>query len=256
MLRAVRLAAKLEFEIAPEALEPFQALGGLLRDVPPARLYDETLKLFQAGHAVRSLELLLQHDLLRYLFPHTAEALEADQTGKVLAFLRAGLANTDRRVAEDQPVTPMFLYAIFLWHPICALADQLQVEEGSGAVEALLDACDEIVRAQQSHTSYPRRFSTPMKDMLVMQQRFTNRRGARAHRLLQNKRFRAAYDFLVLRARCGEEDPELAEWWTDVQELSPNEQRQAFSVKRHRRPRQRRSSGRSASSGPDSPTVR
>ena len=245
MLRAARLAAKLDFHIAEESAAPIRELGELLRDVPPARLYDETLKLFQAGHAVRSLELLQEFDLLKYLFPHTARALESDKTGKVSKFIREGLENTDRRVRAEEPVTPMFLYAVFLWHPILDLAERIRAEEESSEIEALLDACDELVAEQQDHTSYPRRFSTPMKDMLVMQLRFENRRGARAHRLLNHKRFRAAYDFLLLRARCGEADAELAEWWTDVQTLTPGEQRKAFSLKRNRS-RRRRSSRRSS----------
>ena len=240
MLRAARLAAKLDFRVARTSAAPIRKLGELLRDVPPARLYDETLKLFQAGHAVRSLERLQEFDLLQYLFPHTAATLESDGTGRVLSFIREGLSNTDRRVQAEEPVTPMFLYAVLLWHPILNLADRIQVEESSSRIEALLDACDELVAEQQDHTAYPRRFSAPMKEMLVMQLRFENRRGARAHRLLNHKRFRAAYDFLLLRARCGEADPELAQWWTDIQTLPPGEQRKAFSLNRGRRPRRRR----------------
>jgi len=244
MLRAARFAAKLRFDIAEDSAEPIRELGELLRDVPPARLYDETLKLFQSGHATRSFERLQEFNLLQYLFPHTAAALASDETGEVQNFIREGLENTDRRVHADEPVTPMFLYAVMLWHPIRSLATRIQAEEESSEIEALLDACDELVSEQQDHTSYPRRFSTPMKDMLVMQLRFENRRGARAHRLLNHKRFRAAYDFLLLRARCGEADPELAEWWTEVQTLDPGEQRKAFSLKRP--PRRRRSSRRSS----------
>ena len=149
----------------------------------------------------------------------------------------------------------MFLYAVMLWHPIQALAERIQAEEESSELESLLDACDELVAEQQGHTSYPRRFSTPMKDMLVMQRRFENRRGARAHRLLNHKRFRAAYDFLLLRARCGEADPELAEWWTEVQTLSEEEQRKAFSLSRQRQSRRRRSSRRGSRSATETPQV-
>jgi len=241
MLRAVRFAAKLDFSIASEAATPIGRLGQLLRDVPPARLFDETLKLFQAGYALSSLERLLAHDLFKYLFPYTAESLANDQTGLVLRLLREGLANTDRRVASDQSVTPMFLYAVMLWHPIHETALRLQAEDGLRDTESLLRACDLIVSGQQSYTAFPKRFSLPMKDILVMQQRFVNRRGARAHRQLQHKRFRAAYDFLLLRAKCGQADPELADWWTRVQELSADEQRKAFEIKRRRRPKKSRS---------------
>ena len=243
MLRAVRFAAKLNFQIEQESSAPLSKLGGLLKDVPPARLYDETLKLFHSGHGVRSFEKLLEFNLLKFLFPHTAASLEDDQNERTLRFICEGLANTDRRIKAREAVTPMFLYAIFLWYPILNHAKKIRAEEKSSQIEALLDACDELVAEQQNHTSYPRRFSTPMKDVLVMQLRFENRRGARAHRLLNHGRFRAAYDFLLLRAACGEVDQELADWWTNVQTLAPEQQRKAFSLQgkrshRHRGPDQ------------------
>ncbi len=247
MLRAARFAAKLNFTITAETAAPIRSLGKLLQDVPPARLFDETLKLFHAGHALHSLELLNQFDLLQYLFPHTAESLRAESGGKTLAFLQAGLANTDRRIKQDLPVTPMFLYAVLLWHPILERAAQIREAHDLGEVEAMLKACDEIVSEQQSHTAYPRRFSVPMKDMLVMQRRLQNRRGIRALRLLTHKRFRAAYDFLLLRAQCGEVDQELADWWTEVQTLSAVDQRKAFEIKRRRQRRRPRSSESNAS---------
>ena len=239
MLRAVRFAAKLGFGIAPDTAEPIKALASLLRDVPPARLFDETLKLFQSGHAVRSLELLIEDGLLEYLFPYTAEALAKDERNEVLPFLREGLSNTDRRIKDGQSVTPMFLYAVMLWHAIYRTAEKLKADEGIGEVEAMLLADDMIVSAQQSYTAYPKRFSLPMKDILVMQLRFTNRRGARAMRLLEHQRFRAAYDFLLLRAQCGLAEQSLADWWTEVQALPVEEQRKAFDVRR-RRPRKPR----------------
>ncbi len=245
MLRAARFAAKLNFDIAADTAAPIRSLGKLLRDVPPARLFDETLKLFHTGHALRSLELLIEFDLLQYLFPHTADSLRGDSSGKTLAFLRAGLANTDRRIKKDLPVTPMFLYAVLLWHPIVERAAQSREKYDLSEIQALLSACEEVVSEQQSHIAYPRRYSVPMKDMLVMQRRFQNRRGIRALRLLTHKRFRAAYDFLLLRARCGEVDQELADWWTEVQTLSTADQRKAFAIKR-RRQRHRLLSGKSS----------
>ena len=234
MLRAVRFASKLNFQIAQESSLPIRKLGGLLKDVPPARLYDETLKLFHAGHGVNSFEKLLEFDLLKYLFPHTAASLNSNKNLNILRFIRKGLENTDKRVQVGEPVTPMFLYAIFLWQPILDYAKKIRAEEKLSQIEALLDACDDLVSEQQNHTSYPRRFSTPMKDVLAMQLRFEHRRGARAHRLLSNRRFRAAYDFLLLRAACGEVDQELADWWTNVQTLTPGEQRKAFSLQSKR----------------------
>ena len=237
MLRGARFAAKLKFDIAAETATPIKSLGKLLRDVPPARLFDETLKLFHAGHALRSLEQLIEFDLLQYLFPHIADSLRADSNGEVMKFLRAGLANTDRRIQQNQSVTPMFLYAVLLWHPIRKRAAQFREENKLSQIEASLNACEEIVSEQQSHTAYPKRFSIPMKEMLVMQWRFENRRGIRALRLLEHKRFRAAYDFLLLRACSGEVTQESADWWTEVQTLSSADQRKAFAIKRRRRQR-------------------
>ena len=247
MLRAARFSAKLNFDIAADTAAPIRGLGKLLRDVPPARLFEETLKLFHAGYALRTLDLLIQFDLLQYLFPHAADSLRADGSGEVLAFLQAGLENTDRRIKQELAVTPMFLYAVLLWHPILDRAAQYREKYALSEIEALLKACDAIVSEQQSHTSYPRRFSVPMKEMLVMQGRLQNRRGIRALRLLTHKQFRAAYDFLLLRARCGEVDQELADWWTEVQTLSAADQRKAFTTNQRRR-RRRPSSGKSSAS--------
>jgi poly(A) polymerase len=221
MLRAVRFAAKLDFEISPEAAEPLASLGPSLKDVPPARLYDELVKLFHSGHAVKSFDLLRRYDLLRYLFGHTQEALDSPAGEQVAAFIRQGLANTDERILADKPITPMFLYAVFLWFPIRELAQRLSAE-GWHEGQAMIEASQRIVASQQ--TAFPRRFSSPMKELLTMQWRFTQREGARAARFLENKRFRAAYDFLMLRASCGEVDAETAAWWTEIQALPPEEQ--------------------------------
>jgi poly(A) polymerase len=237
MLRAVRFAAKLDFTLAPETAAPIASLGKLLNDVPPARLFDELLKLFQYGHAVRSFELLLEHDLLRYLFRHTQEQLETEDRDKIIAFIKRGLANTDQRVHEDKPVTPMFLYALFLWFPIRALARKLE-SEGWNDGQAMLEASQRIVAQQQ--TAFPRRFSSPMKELLNMQWRFAHRQGARAARLLEHKRFRAAYDFLVLRASCGEVDEETVSWWTELQNMPPEERSKVLNLSRGGRRRRRR----------------
>jgi poly(A) polymerase len=245
MLRAVRLAAKLEFTIAPEAAAPISQLAELLRDVPAARLFDEVLKLFHAGYAVKSFDLLREYGLFEYLFPETAAVLDGAGGAAALAFIREGLRNTDVRVREDKPVTPTFLFAVFLWPVIKGLAAELE-KEGLEPSQALVEAAHRAVATQQQHTTFPKRFSVPMKEIVAMQARFDNRRGQRAARLLEHKRFRAAYDFLVLRSRCGEVEAEVADWWTKVQELPAEEQRQAFGTKRRRPGRRRRGGRRSA----------
>ena len=249
MLRAARLSAKLNFKIATRTAGPISELAELLRDVPAARLYDETLKLFHAGHSASSFKRLREYGLFEYLFPHTDRTLQAGDGGVALKFIETGLNNTDRRVKERKPVTPMFLYAVLLWFPIREIAERVRREDGGNEIEAFLDACDEVLGEQQEHTAFPRRFSAPMKEMLLMQRRFHNRRGARASRLLQHRQFRAAYDFLVLRAECGDADPELARWWTEIQTLSPEDQRKAFTIKSRQSSRRRRRTRRRSSEG-------
>ena len=178
----------------------------------------------------------MQYDLLRYLFRDTQAQLETPDRDKIIDFIRRGLANTDERIREDKPVTPMFLYALFLWFPIQALARKLE-SEGWNDGQAMLEASQRIVATQQ--TAFPRRFSSPMKELLNMQWRFGQRHGARAARLLQHKRFRAAYDFLVLRASCGEVDRETVDWWTDIQNLPPEEQNKMLNLQRSQGRRRR-----------------
>ena len=245
MLRAVRFAAKLDFTIAPDTAAPIRDLGHLLADVPAARLFDETLKLFQTGHAVKSFDTLVEYDLLRYLFPSAALLIAGDDGESVTNFIRQGLANTDQRLAGDQSVTPMFLYAVFLWPGIRHLSEKLRQDQNVRDFEAMNEAMFRVVSEQTARTSLPKRFSAPMKEMLALQRRFESRHGVRAASLLEHKRFRAAYDFLVLRSRCGEVDPELADWWTKVQEADEAVRQEAFEIgqggrkKRRRRPRRR-----------------
>jgi poly(A) polymerase len=249
MLRAVRLAAKLGFSIAPEAAESLPRLAPLLGDVPSARLFDEVLKLFHSGEALKSFELMREHGLFGYLFPETEAVFQSPDGDGALEFVRLGLDNTDQRIREDKPVTPTFLFAVFLWPVIRRLAEELESERFAPAM-AIAEAAHRVVGAQQRHTTLPKRFGAPMKELLTMQPRFENQQGPRGARLLEHKRFRAAYDFLLLRSRCGEVDAEIADFWTRVQDMTPEEQREAFGGgKRRRQGRRRRSRGGRAAAG-------
>jgi poly(A) polymerase len=250
MLRAVRFAGKLGFELAPETAKPILELGSHLRDVPPARLFEEVLKLFQSGHAVRSFELLVQYDLLAYLFPSTSAVLAGEHGAAALDFIRQGLANTDARIAEDKPVTPMFLYAVLLWPAIKELTETLLPHADGNEFEAMNEASHRVVTEQVIRTSLPKRFSAPMREMLAMQRRFNTRQGARAARLLEHKRFRAAYDFLLLRAHCNEVETEVADWWTEIQQRQPAAQRDAMGAKSKRGAKRRRGGRRARRSAP------
>ena len=239
MLRAARFAAKLNFTIAPETAAPIHELGPLLADVPAARLFEEVLKLFQSGYGVASLDQLCEHDLLQYLFPSAALLMRGDEGEQVARFVREGLANTDARIAAGKSVTPMFLYAVFLWPGIERLAEKLKVDQNVRDFEAMREAMFRIVAEQTARTSFPKRFSVPMKEMLGLQHRFLKRKGVRAAALLEHKRFRAAYDFLELRGRCGEVESEIVDWWTGIQEASPDTVRAEFQIPEGRRRKRR-----------------
>ncbi|MBM0108750.1 polynucleotide adenylyltransferase PcnB [Steroidobacter sp. S1-65] len=226
MLRAVRFAAKLNFGIHIDTATPIPKLAWMLDGVPPARLFDEVNKMFLAGYAIRSFELLWDLGLLEHLFPDLAAALNADRNSLAARVLRLGLEGTDERVRADKSVTPTFLFAVLLWPSIQQAFAKLKPEQGAD-LQALLAACDQVTARQQARVAVPKRFTLPLREIVGLQPRFAYREGRRALRLLDHPRFRAAYDFLLLRAAAGEVDQELAQWWTDIQTMSV-EQRTAM----------------------------
>lgn len=223
MLRAVRFAAKLDFEIEKHSATPIRRLAPLLREIPSARLFDEVLKLFLAGRAERTFELLVEYELFAPLFPASAKALQAnpDYTGKLI---RQALANTDARIRQGKPVTPAFLFAALLWPALPARVAQLQ-EKGMPAIPAMQEAAHELISEQCQRIAIPKRFTLPIREIWDMQERLPRRQGKRADLLLENPRFRAGYDFLLLRESAGEETEGLGQWWTDYQEVSDSERR-------------------------------
>ena len=226
MLRAVRFAAKLDFSIEPKTEAPIRKLAYLLDGVPPARLFDECLKLFLSGFGAKSYRLLQQYGLFEHLFPMSAAAFALPPYAYAQEMLERGLINTDERIAADKPVTPTFLFAVLLWSAVLRELNERQAGPAPD-IAMLMQACDTVLRAQQSRVAIPRRFGIPMRELLMLQPRFNRRSGIKSLSLLQHPRFRAAYDFLLLRAQVGVADPELAKWWTDIQVL-PQEERVAL----------------------------
>ncbi|MEK7262844.1 MAG: polynucleotide adenylyltransferase PcnB [Pseudomonadota bacterium] len=222
MLRVVRFAAKLAFKIEAKTEAPIERLAHLLATVPPARMFEEVLKLFHGGYALETFELLRRYNLFQYLFPLTDECLSREDQGFPRTLVPRALANTDARVNQGKPVTPAFLFAAMLWEPVCQQMQSL-AERGQIGYEALMRATDTVLQEQLQHVSIPRRFSVPMREIWAMQERLVRRGGRQAFRLLEDKRFRAAYDFLLLRADTGEAPKELAEWWTRFQEVDAAE---------------------------------
>lgn len=222
MLRAARFAAKLDFTLHPATAEPISRLAGMLDGVPAARLFDEVCKLFLAGFADRAFELLSQYGLLDHLLPSAAQACARDPESTAVRVLRLGLKGTDDRVRQDKPVTPMFLFAVLLW-PAIKSAYEAHAGQAVNETQAWFAACNAVIAQQQRRVSIPKRFTVPMTEIIALQPRFERRDGRRALRLLDHPRFRAAYDFLVLRAAAGEADQELAQWWTHIQTVPPAE---------------------------------
>lgn len=240
MLRAVRFATKLDFTIAEDTRRPIPTLAPLLDDIPPARLFEEVLKLFMAGKALPTFLMLEELDLFRHLFPATARELQGRHAAQFRTFIEKAMANTDRRVAEELPITPFFLFAVLMW-PEVRMNFERNLDSGEPPHEAMHRATDDACRRIQDTVSLPRRYSTPMREIFVLQNRFENRVGKRAQRLLAHPRFRAAYDFLVLRAESGQEDPELANYWTEFQKTGVAVGQDAANRSTRSRPRRRRS---------------
>ena len=259
MLRAARFEAKLGFSVDPATAEPIGRLRGLLAGVPPARLFDETLKLFLTGHGARSLEVLRRRGLLEVLLPTVEDYLSRHPGSVVEKLLIQGLTNTDRRVKEDKPVTPTFLFALLLYGPI-AEAIESSPPEHWHELNTIMQACDKAIREAQVHVSIPKRFALGVREMFALQPRLEYPRGRRALRLLEHPRFRAAYDLLLLRAEHGLASEQMAQWWTRVQEVSAEErakmvdalaarsERPAGSRRGGRRRRRRRHQAQSSSS--------
>ncbi|MBK6727853.1 MAG: polynucleotide adenylyltransferase PcnB [Xanthomonadales bacterium] len=216
-LRAVRFAAKLGFVVADDVAVGIREYGPLLVDAPPARLFDEMLKLFLAGHALSGFREMERYGLFAVLFPESSLAIHKDPRGRAL--IEAALASTDARIALGKPVTPAFLFAALLWPAVEYRAAAL-AERGHGDAE--IDASAQIVAEQALRIALPKRFSLPMQEIWDLQPRFLNNQRKRVQRLLAHPRFRAAFDFLLLRASAHAELADLAARWEQAQRDGPD----------------------------------
>ena len=215
MLRAVRLAAKLGLAIDPEAKKPIREMAGLLENVPAARLFDEMLKLLTSGHSVKCITQLRDEGLHHGLLPLLDVILEQPLGEK---FVMLALANTDERIRRGKGTSPGFLFATLLWHEVLAHWDKMKAK-GEAKIPALFQAMDTVLDVQGEKLAITRRIAGDIKDIWALQPRFEQRSGKRPYALLEQPRFRAGYDFLLLRAQAGEIDMEIADWWTRFQNV-------------------------------------
>ncbi|MBI5658977.1 MAG: polynucleotide adenylyltransferase PcnB [Nitrosomonadales bacterium] len=235
MLRAVRLSAKLGMKLDAATAAPIAAMKELLGNVPQARLLDEMLKLLMSGHAEECVKKLRAMELHHGLLPMLDVILEQPQGEK---FVMLALQNTDQRIGEEKSVTPAFLFAALLWHEVLA-AWKAHQDAGERPVAALHAAMDEVLERQRAQLAIPRRYDAIMKEMWLLQPRFEQRGGQRPLRLLSQPRFRAAYDFLLLRCESGEVDGEIGLWWDEFQDAS-DERRAAMLLPDEAAPKNRR----------------
>ncbi len=247
MLRAIRLSAKLGLKLDKATEKPISKLADLLQDVPPSRLFDEMLKLFLSGHAMESASALRQHGLHHGLLPLLDVVLEQPLGER---FVNLALKNTDERVLADKPVSPSFLFATLLWHEVLGAWQKVQ-DQGERPIPALHIAMNEVIDIQAEKLAIHKRYSATMKEIWGLQPRFEQRAGKRPFSLLEHPRFRAAYDFLLLRCESGELDKEIGEWWTNFIEGN-GEQRQGMlqpSTEPKKRRRRRRKPSNAKPSG-------
>jgi len=209
MLRGVRLAAKLGLTLDPATREPIRSLAPLMERVPPARLFDEMLKLLLSGHASACLRQLREVGLHKGLLPLLDVILEQPLGER---FVTLALAQTDERVLAERPVSPAFLFAALLWHEVLA-AWRAHEARGERSVPALEHAMDEVLDTQCAMLAITRKLTATMREVWSMQPRFEMRAGQRPYRLIESPRFRMAYDFLALRAASGEVPADIEAWW-------------------------------------------
>ena len=237
ILRAARFAAKLDLQLHPATERAIAPTAPILAAIPPARLFDEFGKLFLSGDGERAFDILQQHGLTEYLFPL------ADDGGTLA---RLALANTDKRLREDKPVTPGFLLAAFLWHEFARRAPAADLGAQRCNDEDLDNAAIAVIAEQQSTIAIPRRHGYFIREVWRLQPRLHQRTAQNVAQLLEHRRFRAAYDFLVLRSVMDDRLKELANWWTDVQTEDADELKARLPSDRPRRRRRRRYARRSS----------
>jgi poly(A) polymerase len=224
MLRAIRFAAKTGFSLDAATRSPITKLSSLLQDVPSARLFDEILKLLMSGYSWAAIQGLRDADLHHGLLPLLDHILDSSEDSKEAnQFVKLALANTDQRIQSGKSVSAGFLFATLLW-PDLRKNWNANLAKGMANIPALQDAMDDTIATQSSAITIHRRFESDMCEIWSMQPRFEKRVGRYPYRLIESPRFRAGYDFLLLRCATGEKDSALGQWWTDFIAADPNGQ--------------------------------
>lgn len=221
MLRAVRFACKLDFDIEEETADPIENLAHLLKDIPSARLYEESLKLLQSGHGLETYHLMREYDLFQQLFPTVSEHFTEDYSSHTEQMLDIVLDSTDLRAEEGKRINPAFMFAAMLWYPMIGLADKLVAERKLSYYDAVMEASNIVLDQQVKTIAIPKRHTATVREIWQLQLRLPRRSGKRAFRLMELNKFRAGFDFLVMRGEIEQgETEQLAKWWDTFQQAS------------------------------------
>ncbi|MGF1720074.1 polynucleotide adenylyltransferase PcnB [Vibrio kyushuensis] len=230
MLRAIRFAAKLDFDIEEDTAAPIEELAPLLQGIPSARLYEESLKLLQSGYGLETYHLMREYNLFQQMFPAIAEHFTEDYSSPTEQMLDLVFDSTDLRIEDEKRINPAFMFAAMLWYPLNTLADQLMSEGKLGHYDAVMEASNIILDKQVKTIAIPRRHTATIREIWQLQLRLPRRNGKRAFRLMELNKFRAGYDFLEMRGEVeGGDTKKLAEWWNTFQNSGRN-QRQTMAA--------------------------
>ncbi|WP_260259892.1 polynucleotide adenylyltransferase PcnB [Vibrio intestinalis] len=223
MLRAVRFAVKLDFDIEEDTAAPIEELAHLLQDIPAARLYEESLKMLQSGHGLETYHLMREYNLFQQMFPAVAEFFTEEYDSKTEQMLDLVLDSTDLRVEEGKRINPAFMFAAMLWYPLLAKAEQLMETRNLCHYDAVMEASNYILDDQVRSIAIPRRHTATIREIWQLQLRLPRRNGKRAFRLMELNKFRAGYDFLEMRGEIeGGDTEQLAKWWNTFQNAGRN----------------------------------
>ncbi len=208
ILRAFRVCAKLNMALNETSRAPIKKLVPLLHDIPHSRLFDEVIKFFLTGHALNSYRVMQDENIYSQFFLGPESELK-----DIDLFISNGLKNTDLRINQDKSCNPSFLFSFLLWHQVNVLWDRYKLEL-KHSIAGLNQAIDEVIETQIKLFPIHKRFTITMKEIWRLQPRFENQSPKKIYRLLLHPRFRAAYDFMLLRCESNQLDKNIGIWWT------------------------------------------
>jgi len=249
MLRAVRLAAKLDMQIDPPTAQAIGELAPLLKNVPAARLFDEMLKLLLSGHSLACVVDLRARGLHHGLLPMLDVILEQPLGER---FITLALKNTDDRIQQEKHISPAFLFASLLWHEVLASWKNYTINGDKPSV-ALFKAIEDVLAMQQKNLAIPRRFSATIQEIWLLQPRFESMIGRKPFRLVNHPRFRAAFDFMLLRSESGEISGDIASWWKNFIAANPEQREKMVNKPGTTKKRRNRNRKKTVTKNPDSP---